>query len=151
MRQPFKKYAPAIAGIALDSGSLCAPYPRFWIFMRHGIDRLLWEETVAFAWGLGAAILPGIPMYIFDECTLEVLLHTQRYWAFEYAHLKNHRMVIGGLDVIARMEAVPDIFVKRMSVSSFLLRRAALRESVFIHTRQQLQDAASHMMRLPIS
>jgi len=142
--------AGAVAGIMVDSNSLCASYPRLWIFMRNGISKDLWEETVNFIWMLGRKTSQATPVYIFDEYAMEVFLHTQRYWAFEYAHLMNHRRMVWGEDTIARMRAVPDDFIRKMAFPSLLLKRAALRESIFTHSYQQLQVAAHEMFRLRV-
>ena len=142
--------AGAVAGVMVDSNSLCAGYPRLWIFMRNGISKDLWEATVNFIWMLGRKTSQATPVYIFDEYAIEVFLHTQRYWAFEYAHLMNHRRMVWGEDTIARMRAVPDDCIRKMAFPSLLLKRAALRESIFTHSYQQLQVAAHEMFRLRV-
>jgi len=146
----LKQYQDSILGICVDAGSLSAITPRVWVVFRNGIKESLWTEALDSTRRTGVAIFSQFPVYMFDESALEVLLHTSRYWAFEYYHLVNHASLITGENFFTRMHRVPDAFVLRMVLPNIIVKRIALRDVAFNATAQLLYHFICEIVRLKI-
>ncbi len=148
LAEQLAEYQEEIFGIGIDPGSLCSAHPRLWIGLRSGLDQLVWSKIFVTIRKVVRGRKLCFPVYVFDIRALEVLLHTQRHWAFELYHLKNHAEFIFGRNFFSPMHYVSDCLIFRMVLSHLVAKRVDLKKIVFTARSSSLYYFACEIIRL---